>query len=620
MLSMAIHTVRLVKNLRTGQQAADQALKLPQRPEEHGVLSYLYWYVPDYVNNSFFSFHPRVMDFFPGELGQAQGTWEVIKTLHKNSNSLISQSFKPQAAMPPSKTAPVVHIFSSRDGDIIVRSDLGCYLLLSALPTSPCIKMQPLHPSLHGGDYYFGSRWHSSLYVIHGNTYVEATDLSEGPVTQAQQLHPTCRGGHQYFAIPEGFLIAFPDTVRLVKNLRTGQQAADQALKLPQRPEEHGVLSYLYWYVPDYVNNSFLSLYPDVKDFLPGGLGQAQGTWELIKTLHNNSNSLISQSFKPQAAMPPSKTAPVVHIFSSRDGDIIVRSDLGCYLLLSALPTSPCIKMQPLHPSLHGGDYYFGSRWHSSLYVIHGNTYVEATDLSEGPVTQAQQLHPTCLGGHRYFAIPEGFLIAFPDTVRLVKNLRIGQQAADQPLKLPQRPEEHGVLSYLYWYVPDYVNNSFLSLYPDVKDFLPGGLGQAQGTWELIKTLHNNSNSLISQSFKVLCKMGFAQEILAKVGHDWNISLPGCDEPEALGMILAKAQFSLPAQYGGLGLNTEQEDWPHLREEEKILKLSLKPRQKAYIWQYQLSLDNKIILFCHDLQVTHDPRAPLEVPLSSSSS
>ncbi|XP_061447074.1 uncharacterized protein LOC133367182 [Rhineura floridana] len=322
------------------------------------------------------------------------------------------------------------------------------------------------------------------------------------------------------------------------------------------------------------------------------------------------------------------KEVPKVHIFSTRAGDVIVRPDLNCYLLLSNLPTSPCAELWPLHPSLQNGEHYFSSRWHNSVYVIRDNKLLETQDLCTEPRGQARRLHPSCCTGQHYFIVAGGSfgIILSPGTVTAVRDLTTGEPDPDvDPGHHQWSNEKMGSQrSYLYWQLWDNFSGEFFSFHPSVLSFLPGGLGLAKGpafgAWELLKTLHNYSNVPITKLQGVFRKVGCARDKLADVGCGWMVaSLPDSPEVGSVAMALAKAQFALPSQYGGVGLNTEQEEWRDTCEKEETLQLTLQPEEVAYVWQYRLGLGKEAILFCREIAVTHSCDPPSEVPLPSSS-
>ncbi|XP_054851269.1 uncharacterized protein LOC129340473 [Eublepharis macularius] len=316
-----------------------------------------------------------------------------------------------------------------------------------------------------------------------------------------------------------------------------------------------------------------------------------------------------------------SKEVPDIHIFSTRAGDVAVRPDLNCYLLLPIMPTSPRAELRPLHPSLCGGKHYFSSRWHDSIYVVMGNKFMEAQDLSIGSSGQARQLHPSCCGGQHYFAIAGGFVIILSQgTSTTVKDLATGEPVPGlDPGHQWSKEKVGSIRSYLYWDLWDNFSGSFFSFHPNILSFLPGGLGLAKGpafgAWELLIVLHNYSDIPVTRSHGIFQKVGYAKEKLADIGYGWTASLPDSPEPGSVVMALARAQFALPSQYGGMGLNTEQEEWKEAREEEKTLELTLLPNEMAYVWQYQLGLGKDAILFCREIKVTSSSDPPYEPSL-----
>ncbi|XP_078234561.1 uncharacterized protein LOC110091392 isoform X2 [Pogona vitticeps] len=325
--------------------------------------------------------------------------------------------------------------------------------------------------------------------------------------------------------------------------------------------------------------------------------------------------------------MVPRQEVPNVHIFSTRAGDVIVRPDLDCYLLLPPLPTSPCADLRPLHPSLRSGEHYFSSRWCDSIYVIRGNKLLEAEDLTAGATKPARLLHASCFGGQRYFIIAGGSIgiLMGPGTVTAVKDLSTGEPDPEAAPLGPRQwfKEKMGSSrSYLYWQLWDPFNGEFFSFHPKILSFLPGGLGllkgSAFGLWALLDTIRNDSDSPVTRALDITQRVGCATETLADIGDAWTVSLSDAPKPGSVAVAIAKAQFALPVQYGGLGLNTEQE-WEELFYKEKTLQFTLQSQEAAYVWQYQLGLGKETVLFCRELKVTHSSDPPSEIPLPPSS-
>ncbi|TFJ97677.1 epidermal growth factor-like protein 8 [Platysternon megacephalum] len=104
-------------------------------------------------------------------------------------------------------------------------------------------------------------------------------------------------------------------------------------------------------------------------------------------------------------------------------------------------------------------------------------------------------------------------------------------------------------------------------------------LGASTGSWNCIKTLHNDSNSSISWSNKVTRKVGCAKHQMSSIEHNWRISTEMSLRARELTKLITQFQFSLKAQYGG----TEQEDWNKAQEEEESIQVTLEPKKNLYI-------------------------------------
>ncbi|CAI5791164.1 Uncharacterized protein PODLI_1B028659 [Podarcis lilfordi] len=302
--------------------------------------------------------------------------------------------------------------------------------------------------------------------------------------------------------------------------------------------------------------------------FVVGGVGEGRMSDDLQETSAENFSACNSPGVL--TVMVLQKEVPKVHIFSTRAGDVILRPDLNGYLLLSGLPTSPCAELWPLHPSLRGSEHYFSSRWHNTIYVIRDNKLLETPNLHTEPSREPRRLHPSCCAGQHYFVVSGGSfgIILSSGTMTAVKDLTTGEPDPDtQPGHHQWSNEKMGShRSYLYWQLWDNFSGEVFSFHPSVLNFLPGGLGLSKGdafkAWELLNIFHNYSDSPVSRLQEVSRKVGYATEKLADVGRSWvATALPDSPEPGSIAVALAKAQFALPTECGGVGLNTEQEEW-----------------------------------------------------------
>ncbi|KAL1250921.1 hypothetical protein QQF64_018717 [Cirrhinus molitorella] len=165
--------------------------------------------------------------------------------------------------------------------------------------------------------------------------------------------------------------------------------------------------------------------------------------------------------------------------------------------------------------------------------------------------------------------------------------------------------------------VPDLSKNertAVYSVHPNVLNFLPGGLsvtkGPVIGMWEIITTIINDSTTPVTWQKKVTKKVGYSKEKMAQITHNWKIAASASIESGELAKLIAKAQFSLSADYGGSHVSTENENWKEATEEEEKLTFELKPKESLYLWQHKLCLGQDPVLFCHNLKITNEPNPP----------
>ncbi|XP_074838518.1 uncharacterized protein LOC142004740 isoform X2 [Carettochelys insculpta] len=338
------------------------------------------------------------------------------------------------------------------------------------------------------------------------------------------------------------------------------------------------------------------------------------------------------------ARIVPQKDAHGTSIFRNRQGDLVVRSDLGCYLRTERLETGRGIEIRGLHPSCQGGDHYLGSTKDPNIYILKGDSYRVVQDLSMDEGAKVYQLHPNCCGGDHYVKCANFFFILFlgRGVVRAVGDLSTDSHGEDKPLH-PQCclglyyfgigscwasvmvDQRWGAQVYLYKSLIKASLGAIYSIHPDLVNFLPGGLaltrGPSFGGWECIKTLSNDSDTPITWTHSVSRKVGFAKEKVASIGRNWEVGASTSLETGQLMAAVVKAQFSLAGKYGGSNVKTEKEEWTEAREEEETFQATLEPKQSLYVWQYRLGLGQEPILFFRDIKFTKDPTPPTTNPL-----
>ncbi|XP_074838581.1 uncharacterized protein LOC142004789 [Carettochelys insculpta] len=333
------------------------------------------------------------------------------------------------------------------------------------------------------------------------------------------------------------------------------------------------------------------------------------------------------------AGVVPRADSPGTDVFASPGGFFVVRSDLGCFLCVPHCHAPEAPKLRSLHPACRGGAHYVGDG--ACVCILRGDTFHRTTDLSAAPSPDPFPLHPSCRGGDHYASWGGCFSIIFlaRGVVLSVADLTTGAEAEETPLEPASRCG-------LYYYAPDAFHLAFLHVdeerglrsqvfsssghqedlpvHADVTSFFPGGLalvhGGTFGTWECIKLIQNETDGPLPGSYEITRQVGHAEEKLA----NWTFSAAGSPAPSDLSVALLQAQFSLPPAYGGLGLQTGQEEWEAVAEEEEELRVILQPHQKLFWWQYRLGLGARPVLFCRCLKVTRSPAPPANIPLPRS--
>ncbi|KAM6450749.1 uncharacterized protein PHA67_017715 [Liasis olivaceus] len=332
------------------------------------------------------------------------------------------------------------------------------------------------------------------------------------------------------------------------------------------------------------------------------------------------------------ASIVPRTASPGTGVFITRHGAFVVRSDLGYFLQTLDFCSGQDIKVQPLHPACRGKDHYLGDPSSSTIFLLHGDSFCQVSDLNSEPPSDVFPLHPSCQGGDQYAFCEGCFFIFFLSRGVVLSMANLATGALIKEIQL-----ESTLLDGLYYYGADAARlvcfrmdeeqhlcgtsfaitaghkESFV-IHPDVVSFLPGGLslthGAAFGEWQCLKLLSNATDLPAPSSYEISRKVGYSKLELGLKAHvDKSV------DPESLAISLLQHQFALPAIYGGVGLRTEQEEWEEEAEEEEPLRVILQPRQKLYWWHYCLGLGKKPILYCRSLKITRSPSPPTHIPL-----
>lgn len=330
----------------------------------------------------------------------------------------------------------------------------------------------------------------------------------------------------------------------------------------------------------------------------------------------------------------PKKDAPGVSFCGINLLFYIVRSDLGCYMSSTNFHTGDHLSVYALHSSCKNGDHYLADL-DAHFYIIKGTSYRRVNDINTDEGAVISFLHPSCQGGDHYFSASDHFYILFQSqgVYRTTTNLNTYADGVEYALQ-PSWDDclyGFGVRDYYYFVKPhdewgvqycqytDFSSNEereALSFHPSVINFLPGGLGMTQGpsrgAWEIKKSLYNGSQSEVTCTSKMPITVGFEEENMSSILHDWNFSA-GTD---GLSALLLRRHFALPACYGGSSLNTECENWNPTTMKEENIDLVLESGQKMFIWQYHLRLGDVAMLFCRYLTFSSTSSIhPTETPL-----
>ncbi|XDV31388.1 hypothetical protein PO909_034087 [Leuciscus waleckii] len=254
-----------------------------------------------------------------------------------------------------------------------------------------------------------------------------------------------------------------------------------------------------------------------------------------------------------------------------------------------------------LHPSCQNGDHYLGATNYFYIIFQEKGTYRRTTNMNHDSETVEYDLPPNFRNGLYYWG---------HSSIGYVSFLKPASDWGVEFYKGTDLSKDERVGVY--------------SVHPDVLNFLPGGLsvtiGPAFGIWENIKTITNDSNTPLTWQKKINKKVGYNKEKMTQITHNWKIAASVTAETGDLSGLIAKVQFSFPAEYGGSHVSTESESWNEATEEEEQLTFELKPNESVYLWQYRLGLGKEPVLFCSYLKTDDDPNPPTEVPLPPAQS
>ena len=337
-----------------------------------------------------------------------------------------------------------------------------------------------------------------------------------------------------------------------------------------------------------------------------------------------------------------------VDICGNETSVYIIRSDLSCYMKCDCHLDFPKgqdgqkFEIYPLHPSFAFGDHYLvGPK--DTFYIIKNNQFIVASDLS-APTTipmVSQDLSPLCQNGENYLFIQNYFMITKKDQYILTSDLTSNspeQTGTVYGVYLQYGKYYFGARSQINvitenpdWGVIFTLTSSLSSsgqdhyVYPDVINFLPGGISVALGTtapkWQLLKTFTNSKDgAALSWSEKITKTVGFNKSSFQSIEQNWevtsSVSMGTKFESGFLLKNVIETQFSLTTSFGGASIQSKQEDWNEAYTVEEQLSTTIQPGKSVYIWQFRLGLKGSDdVLFCRDLQITDTSVPPSNIPL-----
>ena len=331
-------------------------------------------------------------------------------------------------------------------------------------------------------------------------------------------------------------------------------------------------------------------------------------------------------------------------ICATKDNVCIIRSDLGCYMKSTgSLDHQQELQIYPLNPSCAGGDHYLCVD--STFYIIRGDSFVTVTDLTQ-PIDQiiVKQLAGNCKNGDHYLSFYGKFCVVFTERKEYltVSNLNTGADAqhgtidkenqdglyyygspkVNPPITIVHQVNEWGVRFAVTRDLSEPGRSFFV--YPDVINFLPGGLsftfGSSVAKWELVKSVTNNSVTPLQWSGNVSKTVGYQKSHFQSIETNWKttqtVSMGTKFQYGLLAKVTLESQFKQSTSRGGVNVRSEQEDWSEAHKTEETLSATIPGGETIYIWQFRLGLEGTgDVLLCSDLQITETSDPPKDTPL-----
>ena len=358
---------------------------------------------------------------------------------------------------------------------------------------------------------------------------------------------------------------------------------------------------------------------------------------------------------RPEANIVPHSKTPGIDICGDENGNIyIIRSDLHCYMKcsssLNAYPGQSGFQQKyevlPLHPACAGGDHYLNVPWPTSGFfiIIKGDHFIVVDNLcAPSGGFKKTPLSDFCKGGDHYlydnasntYYIVKGeyFMTVSDLTSPTGATSNLAPSYAEGLFFYGTKDQTNGSLGIvtqndigvLFTRTDDLSKAGWYSMiYPNLVDFLPGGIsanyGAAMPKWVLLKSFTNSSKKMvITWSEKINKTVGFNKTIFKSLEKSWSVNAEALMGTNFEASLLVKKvltqQFKLPPSFGGVGKQTEQEDWSEAYTTVDEISVSINPGQTVYVWQFRIGFrDSSDVLFCRDLQFTNSPVAPTALP------
>ena len=355
---------------------------------------------------------------------------------------------------------------------------------------------------------------------------------------------------------------------------------------------------------------------------------------------------------EPTAALMPHKKG--IDICNDLDGShyYIIRSDLHCYLKCSIhVDYQPNYEPQqyeifPLHPACAWGDHYTCGP--DGFNIIKGNNFITVNDLTapKHMSLNCQKLSEDCQDGNHYlyngtdyFIIKGNQVICTPSLTGPSTSTGTLDPTFQNGLYFYAELGGIGVLAALIdedeqnWGIVDWVTPSLFDssnadkyfVYPDLLDFLPGGLsityGIASPRWELLKCFINTSNTALEWKESISKTVGYNKSEFNSLETNWSVTTEvSMGTSFSAGFLVQAAiemQFSLSSTFGGANIQTSQEDWSEEHTTTEEVLIHVEAGQTVYLWQYRLGFAGaaRNLLSCRDIAITNDNKPPSNSPL-----